>query len=200
MRTSDLVVTAEQMPRLNRMLETNTRFSQLACALLLTTTLAQPSSGIAAKASHVVFDEPHPQPNWQLPVIANGSGSLSRDQLTGRVVYLDFWASWCGPCRLSLPALNRLFNEFSREGFSVVAISVDYVDEDALDFLQRFPVDYPVLIDTTGNSGRSFAVAGMPTGYLIDRSGNIREVHMGFRKGDEDILRDRIKLLINEEP
>jgi hypothetical protein len=77
-----------------------------------------------------------------------------------------------------------------------VAISVDYVDEDALDFLKRYPVDYPVAIDKTGNSGRDFAVAGMPSGYLIGRDGLIREVHVGFRKGDEDILRQQIQALI----
>ena len=59
------------------------------------------------------------------------------------MTYLDFWASWCGPCRLSLPALNRLNTDFSPDDFAVVAISVDYVDEDALDFLSRYPVDYP---------------------------------------------------------
>ena len=114
------------------------------------------------------------------------------------MTYVDFWASWCGPCRLSLPALNRLSQEFDPKDFSVVAISVDYVDEDALDFLARYPVDYPVAIDKSGDSGRAFAVAGMPSGYLIGRDGLIREVHVGFRKGDEQVLRERIQSLLSE--
>ena len=87
----------------------------------------------------MVLESPLPQPAWDLPVIANGSGRLSPDSQLGRVTYIDFWASWCGPCRLSLPALNRLQKEFDPSDFSIVAISVDYVDEDALDFLKRYP-------------------------------------------------------------
>ena len=79
----------------------------------------------------------------------------------------------------------------------MVAISVDYVDEDALDFI-ALPVDYPVAIDKTGDSGRAFAVSGMPSGYLIGRDGLIREVHVGFRKGDEEVLRAQIAALIAE--
>ena len=152
----------------------------------------------AERGSHITLDEPLPQPEWSLPVIANGEGTLTATSNLGRVTYVDFWASWCGPCRLSLPALNRLSQEFDPSDFAVVAISVDYVDEDALDFLARYPVDYPVAIDKTGDSGRAFAVAGMPSGYLIGRDGLIREVHVGFRKGDEQVLRERIQALLSE--
>ena len=150
----------------------------------------------AERGSHITLDEPLPQPAWELPLIANGDGTVKDSTYLGRVTYVDFWASWCGPCRLSLPALNRLSKEFDTADFGVVAISVDYVDEDALDFLKRYPVDYPVAIDKTGNSGRDFAVAGMPSGYLIGRDGLIREVHVGFRKGDEALLREQIQALI----
>jgi thiol-disulfide isomerase/thioredoxin len=163
-------------------------------ALLLAFTLTSK----AERGSHITLEEPLPQPAWELPLIANGEGTLSNTSFLGRVTYLDFWASWCGPCRLSLPALNRLNADFSPDEFAVVAISVDYVDEDALDFLSRYPVDYPVAIDKTGDSGRAFAVSGMPSGYLIGRDGLIREVHVGFRKGDEEALRARIAALIAE--
>lgn len=155
-------------------------------------------SAWAERGSHISLEEPLPQPAWELPLIANGEGTVSQSSFLGRVTYLDFWASWCGPCRLSLPALNRLSQEFATADFGVVAISVDYVDEDALDFLTRYPVDYPVAIDKTGDSGRAFAVAGMPSGYLIGRDGLIREVHVGFRKGDEAVLREKIARLISE--
>ena len=154
------------------------------------------SNAQAERGSHITLDEPLPQPAWELPLIANGEGTVADSTYLGRVTYVDFWASWCGPCRLSLPALNRLSKEFDAADFGVVAISVDYVDEDALDFLKRYPVDYPVAIDKTGNSGRDFAVAGMPSGYLIGRDGLIREVHVGFRKGDEALLRKQIQILI----
>lgn len=172
--------------------------TRLLTAALLLGSLLLSSLASAERGSHITLDEPLPQPEWALPVIANGEGTLTDASNLGRITYVDFWASWCGPCRLSLPALNRLSQEFDPEDFAVVAISVDYVDEDALDFLARYPVDYPVAIDKTGDSGRAFAVAGMPSGYLIGRDGLIREVHVGFRKGDEQVLRERIQTLLSE--
>lgn len=154
----------------------------------------------AERGSHVVLEAPLPQSEWRLPLIANGAGSISNATHLGRVAYVDFWASWCGPCRLSLPALNQLSKDFGETDFRVVAISLDYVEEDALDFLERYPVDYPVAIDKTGDLGRTFAVAGMPSGYLIDRLGRIREIHVGFRKGDEALLKKSIAALIAESP
>ena len=191
---SDWVATGEAMPmRLTERFQLLSRGACLAgiiCSGLLTSNVQ------AERGSYITLDEPLPQPAWELPLIANGEGTVTDSPYLGRVTYVDFWASWCGPCRLSLPALNRLSKEFDAADFGVVAISVDYVNEDALDFLKRYPVDYPVAIDKTGNSGRDFAVAGMPSGYLIGRDGLIRKVHVGFRKGDEALLRDQIQALI----
>ena len=137
-------------------------------------------------------------PVFTLPAIANTEDAISLDSLLGNVTYLDFWASWCGPCRLSLPALDELYKELRSEGLQVVAISVDVVEEDSLDFLQRYSVSYPVAIDTTGDTARSYAVSGMPSGYLIDRTGVIRAVHVGFKRGDEEKLRQEIMELLEE--
>ena len=193
---SDWVATAKatfmSMAGLLQILARRIRHLSLACCVTLAPT------ALAERGSHITLDEPLAQPAWELPLIANGEGTVTDSTYLGRVTYLDFWASWCGPCRLSLPALNRLSKEFDDADFGVVAISVDYVDEDALDFLKRYPVDYPVAIDKTGNSGRDFAVAGMPSGYLIGRDGLIREVHVGFRKGDEAFLRKQIQVLISD--
>jgi cytochrome c biogenesis protein CcmG/thiol:disulfide interchange protein DsbE len=155
-------------------------------------------SVFAERGSHIVLEKPLPQPPWELPLIANGAGTIGSSTHDGKVIYVDFWASWCGPCRLSLPALDQISKDFDETDFRVVAISVDYVSEDALDFLDRYPVDYPVAIDTTGDLGRAFAVAGMPSGYLIDRAGRIREIHVGFRKGDEALLKKSIAALLEE--
>ena len=193
---SDWVATAEAMPvRLTSFFQFLSR--GLGPARLIGCVLLAPIA-LAERGSHITLDEPLPQPAWELPLIANGEGTVTDSTYLGRVTYVDFWASWCGPCRLSLPALNRLSKDFDTADFGVVAISVDYVDEDALDFLKRYPVDYPVAIDKTGNTGRDFAVAGMPSGYLIGRDGLIREVHVGFRKGDEAFLRQQIQALISD--
>jgi thiol-disulfide isomerase/thioredoxin len=114
------------------------------------------------------------------------------------VVYLDFWASWCGPCRLSLPALDAIYQELQDQGLVVAAITVDAVEEDALDFLERYPVSYPIAFDNSGDVPTAFAVNGMPSGYLIDRSGNVRAVHVGFKRGDEVALRDEIIAMLEE--
>lgn len=152
------------------------------------------SAGIAAETAHDAVAAP----SFSLPVIANGEGELQLDSLRGSVVYLDFWASWCGPCRLSLPALNTLYRDLAPQGLVVAAISVDVVEEDALDFLERYPVSYPVAMDKTGAVPRSFSVNGMPSGYLIDRKGRVRAVHVGFKRGDEVALRDEIETLLSE--
>jgi len=150
----------------------------------------------------LMADEPAgmsvPAPDFKLPVIANGDGSLVMDDLEGSVVYLDFWASWCGPCRLSLPALDAIYQELQDQGLVVAAITVDAVEEDALDFLERYPVSYPIAFDNSGDVPKAFAVNGMPSGYLIDRSGNVRAVHVGFQRGDEVALRDEIMAMLEE--
>lgn len=136
-----------------------------------------------------------------MPVFAQpglGHGKMLRsDYFRGKVLYLDFWASWCGPCRVSLPAMNELYREFNDQGFEVVAVNVDKDAADASRFLKQHPVNYYVVTDD-GSLPKRFGVKGMPTAYLIDRSGKIRRVHEGFRPGDEQRLRQQIRHLLNE--
>lgn len=139
-------------------------------------------------------------PSFELPVIANGSGRYALKSSLGRVTYLDYWASWCGPCRISLPALNNVYQELRDQGVDIIAVSVDVVEEDALDFLKKYPVNYPVLLDSEGDIAKAYGVDGMPSGYLIDQKGVIRDVHIGFRRGDEAKIRQRIMEILTTEP
>ncbi len=138
-------------------------------------------------------------PPVSLPLLSAGSPDrLSLDGLRGNVVYLDFWASWCGPCRLSFPQLEQLRQELGPQGFEVLAVNVDEFEPDALEFLEDVPVSYPVVRDATGETPRSYGVPGMPTGFLIDRSGSVRLIHQGYRKSDGAALRSAIIELLEE--
>ncbi len=152
----------------------------------------------AGKNNVVSVNPPVPAPDWTLPAIQNADGDLSMSDFRGKITYVDFWASWCGPCRLSLPALNSLNEAFSDDPVQFLAISIDVVEEDAWDFLAQYTVDYPVVIDTGGDIARLFAVDGMPSGYLLDAEGRVREIHIGFKRGDELKLAESIKKMLAE--
>ncbi len=116
----------------------------------------------------------------------------------GQVIYLDFWASWCGPCKISFPDMIKLQTEFKTEGFLIVAISVDEDIDDATRFAQKFPVNFTILSDTEGHVAALYNVPAMPTSYLIDRSGKIAHVHTGYRPGDIVQLKQKIRDLVDE--
>lgn len=136
-------------------------------------------------------------PDFQRPLFGSAASAALSDY-AGKVIYLDFWASWCGPCRQSLPALNRLYRELGERGFVVLAVNVDTYRDEALAFLQRHPVSYPVLRDADNTLPKRFAVKGMPTAFLIGRDGRVAHVHEGFRKSDTAPLRQKITALLED--
>jgi thiol-disulfide isomerase/thioredoxin len=136
-------------------------------------------------------------PAVDLPNLS-GEGNTSLAQLRGKIVYLDFWASWCGPCRVSFPLLEAIRTELKAQGFEILAVNVDEFEEDALEFLEEIPVTYPIVQDVEGASPKTYGILGMPTGFLIDRDGVVRQVHQGFRKSDGEKLRAEILDLLGE--
>ena len=98
----------------------------------------------------------------------------------GQWVYLDFWASWCAPCRLSFPWMNRLQREWAPKGLQIVAINLDSQRDKALQFLQRHPAQFRVLWDAAGHTAKAYDVQAMPMSYLIDPLGHIVSAHRGF--------------------
>lgn len=98
----------------------------------------------------------------------------------GKVVYLDFWASWCGPCRKSFPWMNSLAQRHAKAGLVVIGVNVDAQREAANEFLQSNPAKFNVVYDAKGESPQAYGVIGMPTSYIIDRDGVLRLAHAGF--------------------
>ncbi len=134
-------------------------------------------------------------PRFELPAV-DGKGQVSLASYQGKVIYLDFWASWCPPCRTAMPIIEDLRKEFPPEDFQVVAINVDSDLKKAQKLLAKEKVGYPSGSDPQGQLPKRFQVKTMPTSFLIDRHGVVRYVHEGFRRGDAETLRAEIRKLL----
>jgi thiol-disulfide isomerase/thioredoxin len=123
-------------------------------------------------------------------------GTLSLDRLRGQVVYVDFWASWCGPCRRSFPWMNEMQHRYGGRGLAIVAINVDRNLADAARFLERNPAQFAVAYDQAGVTPLAYAVQDMPSSYLIDSRGKVVEVEHGFHDERKGPLEQRIQGLL----
>jgi thiol-disulfide isomerase/thioredoxin len=131
------------------------------------------------------------------PVSATGTREvIDLTAFKGQVVYLDFWASWCAPCRESFPWMNRLYGELARDGLVVIAVNVDRERGDADRFLREHPARFRIVYDPDGALPEKFAVRGMPTSFLIDRDGHVQSRHEGFVLRDRDALEQQIRALV----
>lgn len=115
----------------------------------------------------------------------------------GKVIYLDFWASWCKPCLESMPLLNQMRGELVDENFEIIAVNLDISQSQGLEFIQAHPVDYPVVRTDNENINHLYQINGLPISFLIDRQGVLRHIHRGFKVQDMDKLRQRVEALIN---
>ena len=107
--------------------------------------------------------------------------------------YLDFWASWCAPCRLSFPFMNQLHTQFAKRGLKIIAISVDKDPRKMIGFLKQNPPDFQILWDSQGHAARAFALQAMPNSFLINPNKQIVMRHLGFRASDVSELTQAIE-------
>lgn len=135
-------------------------------------------------------------PPFTLPSLFPDGAPVDLAEYRGRVVYLDFWSSWCAPCRRTLPQLSALRDEFHRDAFEVIGISVDQTPADALQFLERTPVDYPVAQDAATRTALRYRVDHLPWALLIDAEGIVREVFRGRSAEDLAPVRARVQELV----
>ncbi|WP_162932670.1 TlpA family protein disulfide reductase [Solimonas sp. K1W22B-7] len=135
------------------------------------------------------------------PLVAPNAGQqpVSLAQYKGKVVYVDFWASWCAPCRQAIPQYERLYRQWASRGFVVIGVNIDQDRADADRALKRLPVTFPVVYDPSGSWPERFELPTMPTGYLIGRDGIVRHVHEGFRTTDLPALEALIDKTLGEK-
>jgi cytochrome c biogenesis protein CcmG, thiol:disulfide interchange protein DsbE len=135
-------------------------------------------------------------------VILLGSGARATDldlsAYRGKVVYVDFWASWCGPCKQSFPWLDNLAHEYASQNFVVIGINVDKDRERAARFLNDTPADFPIIYDPKGEIATAYKIAGMPSAILIDRAGHIRFQHAGFSEKQKGLYEEQLQILLAE--
>ena len=136
-------------------------------------------------------------PDFRLPTFSDPAKLVSLSDYRGRFVYVDFWASWCKPCREALPFYERLQSEIGSESLQIVGIGIDDDPDAARAFLEKWPVSYPTLSDIDGAVLRAYGVKTMPTGFLVDPDGRVRLKHRGFRKKDRNKLERALTEAIN---
>jgi peroxiredoxin len=152
---------------------------------------------IALSSPAAALDAGAPAPTVSMAPLEGGK-ALSLADLKGQVVYVDFWASWCVPCRLSMPALDEIYKRNKARGFAVVGVNKDTSAADARKFLTRVPVSFPLVLDPADAVARGFDVKAMPSGYLVDRKGVVRQVHRGFTPETAAALAREIDSLLQE--
>ena len=139
---------------------------------------------------------PAPAPDFALP--ARDGGEVRLSELRGQVVMINFWATWCGPCRQEMPLLEQLQARYEPLGFTLLGINVEPDSAAASTWLKGVPVTFPILFDTRNTVAESFGVQGMPSSVFVDREGRVRYVHRGYKPGDEAQYADLIRSLVKE--
>jgi peroxiredoxin len=129
---------------------------------------------------------------------SNSGKNIKLSEYRGQVVMLNFWASWCGPCRQEMPLLDDIQKRYSKLGFTILGVNVEENSKQAKAMLREIPVDFPILFDTTNKVSKLYNVSAMPSTVLIDRDGNLAYLHKGYKPGDEAKYKQWIKKLVRK--
>lgn len=124
--------------------------------------------------------------------------NIRLSEYRGEVVLINFWASWCGPCRQEMPLLDELHNQYNALGFTVLGVNVEQDPYQARKLLKDMPVSFPVLFDDRSVVSKQYDVIAMPSTVLVDRNGNMRYLHKGYKPGLEEVYLEQVRELIRE--
>lgn len=151
---------------------------------------------LAAAAAAANLTPAAPAPDFALKSL--GGSNLRLREQRGQVVMVNFWATWCGPCRVEMPHLNRLYEKYRSSGFQLLGVNIDDDPSQAQQLVAKLGLRFPVLLDSDKQVSRLYDLTTMPSTVLIDRDGRVRYVHRGYRNGYEDMYEKQIRELLKE--
>jgi len=138
-----------------------------------------------------------PAPGFQLS--GRGGKAIDLSQFKGQVVMINFWATWCGPCRQEMPLLEDIYKKYKPMGFTMLGVNVEPDAKSAEAWLaKQKPVSFPIAFDTESKVSKLYKVAGMPSTVFVDRKGNVRVMHKGYKPGDENFYLTQIRSMLKE--
>jgi peroxiredoxin len=123
-------------------------------------------------------------------------GNMRLQEQRGRVVMVNFWATWCGPCKIEMPHLNRLYEKYRNSGFMLLGVNIDEDARNAVNTASKLGVTFPVLLDADKKVSRLYELSTMPTTLIIDRDGRVRHLHRGYRDGYEQTYDQQIREML----
>jgi peroxiredoxin len=140
--------------------------------------------------------EGQPAPDFSLK--SSTGENLRLSEYRGDVVMINFWATWCGPCRQEMPLLDELYSRYQRVGFNLLGVNIDDDSRRAMRMIEELGVNFPVLFDARKEVSELYEVDAMPVTVIVDREGTVRYVHQGYKPGYEDKYLDQIRSLLRE--
>jgi peroxiredoxin len=153
--------------------------------------------GVFAAASLAASSmEGQPAPDFALK--SSTGENLRLSEYRGDVVMINFWATWCGPCRQEMPLLDELYSRYQRVGFNLLGVNIDDDSGRAMDMIEDLGVSFPVLFDARKEVSKLYEVEAMPVTVIVDREGTVRYVHHGYKPGYEEMYLDQIRSLLRE--
>lgn len=162
------------------------KFAAIAFATLLATPVSQaamPTTGSVA-------------PDFTLK--SNSGKNLKLSEFRGQVIMINFWATWCGPCREEMPLLNRIHEQYRKAGFTLLGVNIDDRPATAQAMAKNLGIRFPILFDTEKRVSRLYDVNAMPSTLLIDRDGRVRHIHLGYRPGYEARYESQVRELLKQ--